>query len=589
MLCIGFQVTPIYLLLLSKYRTNTINNNMTILSRVCSAVALVPLVGAFAPTSPLTRSSTPSSLSMVPIDVNSVIDVATSTLSTTSAMGDFATTAASVDMNSVLGESGLLTSFADQGQNLAGIFFQQSLLPYLAFLYFLSFRANKIPAVANFGFQFVLLFVASTIPAGIISKSVYDTSLANVDWLHGWAELLLTTANILIVWGLKEASTGPNQTPAGTPRLASLGLFGLFAAGAALGPGTLGWEAHTGFMAGIGDLSTATVESLPWVTHTEPVNGLSIPTWAIHFSSVIEYLIAMDLVWKYSEVTNNEKWKGMTWGMLPLHASGVCACTYHFFYNPSSLQFLVSMQAGFTLLGNLTCAIAAFRIARSNGWNLGEINPFKGEDDTSGLVADGIASEALVLREPVESNLVLATKVVVATLVLSYATKYGSLGIDLPFNPNTFVGLAMVLGIPGLTAYSYYQRSNGSAEEGENSNPFSFQLGDTSLSMQDVKKFGVAGTVAYVLTELAFWIVAFPVAGFALYQSTGHWPDVINESGDRAAVLAFIFAGANVARLFVPVRLGAALALAPWVDANLLNGGDDDSSDAIDAEAENLR
>lgn len=556
---------------------------MTIFSRVCSAVALVHMVGAFAPSSPLTRS-TPTSLNLAPMDLNSVIDVA-STMSTSGVMMGDLTTAASASLDSVVESSSFLTSFVDQGQNLAGIFFQQSLLPYLAFMYFLSFRANKIPAVANFGFQFVLLFVASTIPAGIISRAVYDTSLANVDWLHGWAELLLTVANIYIVWGLKEGSTNPNQTPAGTPRLAAIGIFGLFAAGCALGPNVIGWEAHTGFMAGIGDLSPATVESLPWVTHTEPINGLTIPTWAIHFSSVIEYLIAMDLVWKYAEVTNNEKWKGMTWGMLPLHASSICACTYHFFYNPSSLQFLVSMQAGFTLLGNLTCAIAAFRIAKENGWTFNELNPFKGEDDTSGLVADGIAAEALVLREPVESNLVLALKVVAGTVFLSYAVKYGSLGLDLPFEANSFVALAMVLGFPGLTAYSYYQRSNGSASE--ESNPFTFQFGDTGLSMSDVKKFGVAGTVAYVLTELAFWIVAFPVAATALYQSTGHWPDVINESGDRAAVLAFIFAGANVARLFVPVRLGAALALAPWVDANLLNG--ESTSDAIDAEAKKLR
>ena len=48
---------------------------MTIYFRFCSAVALVPLVGAFAPTSPLTRSA-PSSLNMAPIDVNAVADVA---------------------------------------------------------------------------------------------------------------------------------------------------------------------------------------------------------------------------------------------------------------------------------------------------------------------------------------------------------------------------------------------------------------------------------------------------------------------------------------------------------------------------------
>ena len=77
--------------------------------------------------------------------------------------------------------------------------------------------------------------------------------------------------------------------------------------------------------------------------------------------------------------------------------------------------------------------------------------------------------------------------------------------------------------------------------------------------------------MAYVLTELAFWAVAFPVASTLFYQSVGHWPDVINDGGDRAAVLASVFAGANIARLLVPLRFGAALALAPWVDENLIN------------------
>lgn len=95
--------------------------------------------------------------------------------------------------------SNQLMAFADQGQNLAGIFFQASLLPYLLFLYFLSFRANRVPDIGNFGFQFVLIFVLATIPSGIISKATYGCSLADVDWLHGGAEALLTAANILIV------------------------------------------------------------------------------------------------------------------------------------------------------------------------------------------------------------------------------------------------------------------------------------------------------------------------------------------------------------------------------------------------------
>ena len=102
-------------------------------------------------------------------------------------------------VSDALASSSNLLSFSDQGQNLAGIFFQASLLPYLLFLYFLSFRANRISSLGNFGFQFVLLFVLSTIPSGIITKSVYGQSLANTDWLHGGAELLLTMANVFTV------------------------------------------------------------------------------------------------------------------------------------------------------------------------------------------------------------------------------------------------------------------------------------------------------------------------------------------------------------------------------------------------------
>ena len=93
--------------------------------------------------------------------------------------------------------------------------------------------------------------------------------------------------------------------------------------------------------------------------------------------------------------------------------------------------------------------------------------------------------------------------------------------------------------------------------------------GGEGLSYAEIKKFGVSGTVAYILTELAFWAIAFPVASFTLYNTAGHWPD-LSDGGDRTAVLGFIFAGANVARLLVPLRFGAAFALAPWCDENIV-------------------
>jgi Protein of unknown function (DUF2499) len=377
--------------------------------------------------------------------------------------------------------------------------------------------------------------------------------------------------------------TNPEPEPYAKNRNLALGTFGVFALFCALGP-TLGFQAHSPFLLGVGDLPAGMTAALPWVSHPEPENALSIPTWMIHFSSVFEYLFAMNLVWQYSETTGNQKWKGLTWGMLPLHASGICACTYHFFYNDPSLQFLVTSQAGLTLLGNITCMIAAFRIARSNGWTLSEANPFpKSSTSPSGLVAEGIAAMPLELSEPKESNAVLAAKLVGLTVVSSYLVKYGELGLDLPFNPNAFVAAAMIVGLPAITAYNYASKS----KENEDDSIFAFLPsmgggadGKPSLSMDDVKKYGVAGTVAYVLTELAFWIVAFPVASNALYQTTGHWPDVVNDNGDRAAVLGFIFAGANIARALVPLRFGAALALAPWVDENIINRGGGGGGDA---------
>jgi len=157
-----------------------------------------------------------------------------------------------------------------------------------------------------------------------------------------------------------------------------------------------------------------------------------------------------------------------------------------------------------------------------------------------------------------------------------YFLRYGELGFDLPFSehPETaaaavFVTPPLVLMAtlvsqsPDLSAKLNLPSLNGGSDGDGSSSSMA------SLSMADVKKFGVAGTLAYVLTELAFWAVAFPVASYTLYNTQGHWPDFSSNS-DRATVLGFIFAGANVARLLVPLRFGAALALAPWCDENII-------------------
>ncbi|CAD7697052.1 unnamed protein product [Ostreobium quekettii] len=88
-------------------------------------------------------------------------------------------------------------------ESLAPGLFAFSIVPYAGFLYHLT-RSKQAPPVMLFGFYFLLVFVGVTIPAGIYAKSNFGTSLANVDWLHGGAESLLTITNLLIVWGLRQ-------------------------------------------------------------------------------------------------------------------------------------------------------------------------------------------------------------------------------------------------------------------------------------------------------------------------------------------------------------------------------------------------
>jgi hypothetical protein len=81
--------------------------------------------------------------------------------------------------------------------------FALSLFPYLGFLWFLT-RSGKTPPLALAGFYLLLVFVAVTIPAGIYAKVHYGLELANVDWLHGSAELFLTISNIFVVLGFRQ-------------------------------------------------------------------------------------------------------------------------------------------------------------------------------------------------------------------------------------------------------------------------------------------------------------------------------------------------------------------------------------------------
>lgn len=84
-----------------------------------------------------------------------------------------------------------------------------------------------------------------------------------------------------------------------------------------------------------------------------------------------------------------------------------------------------------------------------------------------------------------------------------------------------------------------------------------------------IKRLGPAGLAAYGVTEGGFWIVSIPIVALSYHYATGEWPNLQNQE-DLAKVFGTSFAFLNVARLAVPLRIGLAIALAPWVDANII-------------------
>jgi peptidoglycan/LPS O-acetylase OafA/YrhL len=86
------------------------------------------------------------------------------------------------------------------------------------------------------------------------------------------------------------------------------------------------------------------------------MHALSLPTWVIHISSVVEWMVAIWLLWQ------TDRLRVLAGGMIPALIGALCACIWHLFDNDPALAWLVTLQATMTLVGNCTLALAAYRI-----------------------------------------------------------------------------------------------------------------------------------------------------------------------------------------------------------------------------------
>jgi hypothetical protein len=369
----------------------------------------------------------------------------------------------------------ILTMDQSAAETLAGPFFGLSLFPYLGFLYFLKVPQNETPKGVTVGFATCLLFVFLTIPAAIGAKVWYGVSLADSDWLHGSAESLLTITNLVTVIAFRQALSYKEQEMDGVaaripesmvsyqPMVNLVGGLTALAAITAFVPGLMGAEVHTPYLNGFLDIPFQLSAK-----HPEPENALTVACWIIHISSLVEFLVAMGFCWRWADISNNPKWRGLTWGLLPLHSSGITACTYHLFYN--SIPALVPLQAMLTCLGNTTAMFAAYRIAISNGWSapwlsLNELNEEDSSDakeESQSLVGFEDLGDALAA----DNDWTFIAKLFAGCAFFSYVVKYGELWLDFPFESELYVSLAIIF-IPSLlNSFKWWKRSQDPTFDG---------------------------------------------------------------------------------------------------------------------------
>lgn len=94
------------------------------------------------------------------------------------------------------------------------------------------------------------------------------------------------------------------------------------------------------------------------------MHALSLGTWWIHITSVLEWLLAMAAVLRFGQERREPGWRWLALAMLPALVSAMAACTWHLFDNATALEGLVVLQAALTAAGNTALALASLNLLR---------------------------------------------------------------------------------------------------------------------------------------------------------------------------------------------------------------------------------
>ena len=92
------------------------------------------------------------------------------------------------------------------------------------------------------------------------------------------------------------------------------------------------------------------------------MHELSLGTWLIHITSVIEWIYAIFIINKISTFAKYNLYFWFSLAMIPNLIGAMCAITWHIYDNQDALYGLVTLQGIFTFIGNTTLALASIAI-----------------------------------------------------------------------------------------------------------------------------------------------------------------------------------------------------------------------------------
>jgi hypothetical protein len=94
------------------------------------------------------------------------------------------------------------------------------------------------------------------------------------------------------------------------------------------------------------------------------VHALSLGTWWIHLTSLLEWMLAIVLVVQWGKLNQTRAMSWLALAMLPNLASAMTVITWHIFDNSQVLGGLVVLQAWLTMIGNCCLAAATWNLLR---------------------------------------------------------------------------------------------------------------------------------------------------------------------------------------------------------------------------------